>query len=99
MDLVRGQNTVSGRRGDTTSLPRKPWRSLQPNIISFVVLPACGTGFYMKSEKCEGRLQRSSFLLSIYLFRLAAARMIVHPDQADCQRFCAPAGIHEFVSV
>jgi hypothetical protein len=45
------------------------------------------------------RLLLSSLFQSIYLFRFAAARMIVHPGQAECQRFCAPAGIHEFVSV
>lgn len=53
----------------------------------------------MNSEKREGRLERSRLCQSIYLLRFAAARMIVNPDQAECQRFCAPAGIHEFVSV
>ena len=50
--LLRGaKHRVGLEGGDRHGLRGNEVGSLQPNRISFVVLPACGTGFYMKSEK------------------------------------------------
>src|SRR6202040_725130 len=42
------------------------------------------------SEAARPNLSGHALCVVHHLFRFAAARMIVHPDQAECQRFCAP---------
>jgi hypothetical protein len=79
MDFGHGQNTVLGW-SDPTSLPRKPWRSLQPNMISFVVLPACGAGFWMKSEKEEGEQGEDSKNYPLHFQNC----QLLHPMLGQC---------------